>query len=189
MTSFVSCTSGSENGKAADDTDRKELGATGDSLAALAQKTLLQNVTNAIREGGPAYAVEFCNTKAGLLTDSVGKAAGSSIHRVTDKPRNGANILAGTAETRLFGQIRDSLENNGTLLPHYLLEDEKGGIVYYKPIVLGMPACLQCHGSPGKDIEEATLQKIKEKYPNDAATGYSLGQLRGLWKISFPAGE
>ncbi len=48
-----------------------------------------------------------------------------------------------------------------------------------------MPACLKCHGLPGKDIDANTLALLQKKYPEDKATGYKLGDLRGAWKISF----
>jgi len=55
---------------------------------------------------------------------------------------------------------------------------------YYKPILTALSACLQCHG-PEEEINPETLQKIKTLYPNDKATGYSINELRGLWKIGF----
>ncbi len=155
----------------------------GDSLSLLTQKALLQKVSGAIAEGGAAHAVAFCNLLAMPLTDSIADKNAVTIQRVTDKARNSANALLGEREIALFQKIQDSLRN-GSVQPHYLLDDEEGNTVYYKPIFLGMPTCLQCHGTPGKDIEAATFAKIKEKYPDDAATGYMLGQLRGLWKIT-----
>jgi len=162
--------------------DTPDLKTVGDSIAMLAQGTLLKNVTHAMQEGGPVHAIAFCNTEAGFLTDSVGAAAGYVIQRITDKPRNPGNQLS-EEEKALFDKIKTDIAQ-GTAQPHYLLED---GAVFYKPIVLGMPTCLKCHGSPGVDVEPATLSKLAELYPEDRATGYSLGELRGLWKITAPA--
>lgn len=174
---ITSCTSKKEH----KDSTSVDLSLVGDSLAMLAQATLLKNVSEAIQAGGTVHAIDFCHTKAGFLTDSIGTATGYSIQRITDKPRNPGNSLM-AAETELFSQIREDLLNQKAE-PHYLLEDDMGGVVFYKPIVLGMPTCLKCHGQPGVDIDSATIEKLAERYPNDAATGYSLGQLRGLWKI------
>lgn len=182
--SLVSCGQSEEKEDAV--VDRDALLMLGDSIAMLAQKTLLQNVSGAIAKGGADYAVDFCNLRALPLTDSIGKAGGVSIQRVTDRARNSANKISGEREIALFEQVRDSLAN-GKTATHYLLDGlEKGTMVYYKPIMVGMPACLQCHGAPGADIAMATLDKIKEKYPDDEATGYSLGALRGMWKITMP---
>jgi hypothetical protein len=57
--------------------------------------------------------------------------------------------------------------------------------VYYKPIKIGMPTCLQCHGKPKEDINEATASTIRKKYRFDKATGYAMGNLRGAWKLTF----
>ncbi|ODS84082.1 MAG: hypothetical protein ABS46_04740 [Cytophagaceae bacterium SCN 52-12] len=178
---FSSCSSSER--QAAETVDREAFIALGDSLSLLAQKTLLQNVSGAIAKGGAAHAVAFCNLRAMPLTDSIAYKNAVTIRRVTDKARNSANALSGEREIALFRKIQDSLQS-GSVQPHYLLEDESGRTVYYKPILLAMPTCLQCHGAPGKDIEAATLAEIKEKYPDDEATGYIPGQLRGLWKIT-----
>lgn len=62
-----------------------------------------------------------------------------------------------------------------------------GSTSFIAPIVLGNPLCLQCHGTPGEDIDPETLASIQKFYPNDKATGFKLGDLRGLWRITFPA--
>ncbi len=183
MTGFVFFSCSPSEKQTSEVIDKEAFTALGDSISLLAQKTLLQKVSGAIAEGGAAHAVDFCNIQAMPLTDSIAAKNGVTIQRVTNKARNSANALSGEREIALFQKIQDSLQN-GSAQPHYLLEDEDGRTVYYKPIFLGMPTCLQCHGTPDKDIEAATLAKIKEKYPDDAATGYMLGQLRGLWKIT-----
>jgi len=48
-----------------------------------------------------------------------------------------------------------------------------------------MPACMKCHGQAGKEIDAKTMEIISQKYPDDLATGYKEGDLRGLWKITF----
>jgi hypothetical protein len=36
--------------------------------------------------------------------------------------------------------------------------------------------CLTCHGSVGSDVAAA----LRERYPDDRATGYALGDFRGI---------
>jgi hypothetical protein len=59
-----------------------------------------------------------------------------------------------------------------------------GKATYYKPILIGMPTCLKCHGSE-KEIDSKTLEIINDRYPNDLAKGYKMGDFRGAWKIEF----
>ena len=44
--------------------------------------------------------------------------------------------------------------------------------------------CLACHG-PRETIEAETLARIDALYPQDAATGYAAGDLRGAFSASI----
>ncbi|CAN0317700.1 unnamed protein product, partial [Chrysoparadoxa australica] len=59
-------------------------------------------------------------------------------------------------------------------------------LIFTQPIAIGNGMCLNCHGEPKEQIKEDVLAAIKSKYPNDVATGYSLGQLRGMWSVKIP---
>lgn len=151
--------------------------ALGDSLAINAQQTLLFNVGNAMKNGGPVNAISFCNINASRLTDSLSIADNVKISRITRKTRNQKNRAS---EDELM--ILAELENNSifdTLI-------ENGNFrTYYKSIRIGMPTCLKCHGTTDEDIDPATLEKLKVLYPKDQATNYSMGEFRGAWKIIF----
>jgi hypothetical protein len=70
-----------------------------------------------------------------------------------------------------------------TLTPSvYIVGDQ---VEYYQPIVIGSGACLLCHGDPAKQISRETMSVIREHYPNDLATGYTMNDFRGVWKITF----
>ena len=75
------------------ETEKAEKLAIGDSISNIAQATLLQNVSNAMKAGGPVHAVDFCNIQAVPLMDSVSKANNVKVERVTDKNRNPDNYL------------------------------------------------------------------------------------------------
>jgi len=150
----------------------------GDTISAQVQKVLLSNVMQAIKAGGPEYAVTFCNERAMPLTDSLAKANNCMIQRVSDKYRNPANKLT-EYDQEIWKQLNSSTPANPVLVA------ENGKMVFYKPIKIAMASCLTCHGTAGKEINEKTAKIISEKYPNDLATGYEEGDLRGLWKITF----
>lgn len=148
-----------------------------DSIATASQKELLKNVSTAFRKGGTVYAVGFCNIMAIPITDSLSEAHRVLISRITDRTRNPENGLTTENDKAVFGSFRE----NKDLVDSLLTENSK--IVYYKRINTSMPTCIKCHGNPEKDIEPATLAKIKTLYPNDQATGYSMNEFRGLWRI------
>lgn len=157
--------------------DGIQLKANYDTIATLSQKALLMNVAGALKKGGTEYAVEFCNDKAMPITDSLSKQYQVSISRITNQTRNSSNNLKTETDKAVF----KSFENNPSLIDSLVLEGEN--YAYYKRINTALPTCIKCHGNPESDIEPATYTKIKTLYPNDKATGYSMDELRGLWKI------
>ena len=180
---LVSCNQG-EEGVTISEADKESTIVLGDSISKIAQATLMQNVSKAMKEGGPVHAVEFCNLRAIPLTDSISKAHQVIIERVTDKNRNPTNNLSTENDRTAWEKFKSAFSSQSVEPVHYLHEENET-LVYYKPIAIGMPTCLKCHGTPGQDVDEATAQKIKEKYPNDKAMKYQLGDLRGMWKITF----
>ena len=63
----------------------------GKNIAASTQAILGKNLMNAMAKGGPEYALEFCNSKAIPLTDSMAIVHKTAIKRVSDKVRNPLN--------------------------------------------------------------------------------------------------
>ncbi len=147
----------------------------GDSMATEAQTVLMKNVAAAIQKGGTDYAVEFCNTRAIPLTDSIAGHLDVGIQRLSDKNRNPDNVIQTPMDSKAWQKIQSEKM-------HVLEQDDKGEVFYYKPISIAMPTCLNCHGG-NNDITESTREIIAQKYPNDKAIGYKLGDLRGMWKI------
>ncbi len=177
--SFLSCNSSQQKTTATERViDTASVMLRGDSIASEVQKILLANVMQAMKSGGPVYAVSFCNEQAIPLTDSLAKEYNCRIKRVSDKYRNPANKLS---ETDL--KIWTKISLSAAMSP--VVSAENGNIVYYKPIIIAMPACLKCHGSSGKEIDTKTLEIIRKNYPEDQATGYKEGDFRGMWKITF----
>jgi hypothetical protein len=178
FTVAISCNNRQKSSETVKTTDTLDILKRGDSITTQVQKVLLENVMLAIKSGGPAYAVTFCNEKAMPLTDSMAKVHNCLIQRVSDKYRNPDN-----KPTATDSDILAKLSSSNPMKP--VLVSENGNMVYYKPIKIAMPACLKCHGSEEKDIDLTAIEIIRQKYPNDLATGYKEGDLRGLWKITF----
>lgn len=149
----------------------------GDRISSEMQTVLLQNVSGAIQKGGTEYAVEFCNLEAMPLTDSISQKFDVKIQRLTDKNRNPKNAISSESDATAWGKIKTDKTD-------FISQNKQGDIYYYKPIMMGMPACIQCHGNRN-NISEKTLELIDLKYPDDQAVDYELGDLRGMWKIKM----
>jgi hypothetical protein len=48
----------------------------------------------------------------------------------------------------------------------------------YKPLTIG-EVCLKCHGDIDK-MDKSLVEELAKQYPNDKATGYKLGDFRGV---------
>jgi len=155
----------------------------GDKITSMTQAELLKNVSQAMHQGGPGYAVEFCNLRALFLKDSLSKVNDCEIRRLAEKYRNPLDMPQTETEKEQLKLYRQDFDNGTSLQSAVYLFDDR--IEYYRPIMLAKETCLKCHGMPGTDIEDATMQKINERYPNDLATGFALNDFRGAWKVTF----
>lgn len=145
------------------------------------KKTLGGELKAAMERGGVSEAVDYCNVHALLLTDSIGKRYAATVKRVTDKPRNAANA-ATEAELKQLEQWRSLIAAGDQRV--VTAEETEEARNFYMPIKIEA-LCLNCHGIPGETLTPENQALIAAKYPNDMATGYQLGELRGLWHISF----
>ncbi|SDS24560.1 Protein of unknown function [Formosa sp. Hel1_31_208] len=149
---------------------------------ALTTKAVLgKNLMRTLQLKGTSAALEFCNTRAYPLTDSMALVHNASIKRVTDKPRN-PNNLASSSELSHIKRFKKQLNANLEIEPIVTETNEKVHVYY--PIITN-EMCLQCHGTPNQGIKKETLNKLVQLYPNDKATGYTINELRGIWSITF----
>ncbi|HBH21807.1 MAG TPA: hypothetical protein DDY13_00130 [Cytophagales bacterium] len=159
----------------------------GKEIAVSSQKALASQLKKAIKEGGPVHAVGFCNTRVNPIMDSLEQQYDAEIKRVSMHYRNPEDQPDGT-EKKILEAYQYSLDSG------YSLSDnvQKVGsqfILYTKPIVIDNPLCLNCHGEPGKEITQATMQKIDSLYADDKAKNHKFGDLRGMWSITLSKKE
>lgn len=145
--------------------------------------TLSTNLSGALKEGGVAHALQFCNVEAMPLTDSLSSHYGIEIRRASHRPRNPQN-QADSLELASIQAYINQLQENGELKP--FVYRHRGQILFHAPIRIASDLCLNCHGSPGTDIAKTDLEVIGDLYPEDQATGFEAGELRGIWSITFP---
>lgn len=159
--------------------------AEGQVITQAAFKTLSAHLQQAMAEGGVANALKFCNIKAMPLTDSLARSYGIELRRASHRPRNPAN-RADSMELATIQTYLGQIEANNELRPVVHASGQQ--ISYHAPIRIPGALCLNCHGQPASDISESDLRVIQKLYPEDEATGFSVGELRGIWSIRFPAG-
>ena len=162
--------------------DKKEYIVKGKEIALNTAEHLEGQLTKSMKEGGVIKAVPFCNTMAMPLTVEMSEKNSASIKRTSHKVRNEKNS-PNDDESRILKQYKNLLEENEPLRPVVEL-DESGKPHFYAPILL-QQKCLTCHGVIGENVTSKTDSIIRSFYPNDIATGFTEGDLRGIWSISF----
>jgi hypothetical protein len=145
----------------------------GDSLTATADTLLRRTLARELAAGGVAQALSFCRPETYHFVDSLARVLHATARRVSSRPRNAASKAILLPE----GMQSDTMR---------LIRRQSQEIFFYqRPIVLNNRICLRCHGEVGKDISPADYALIKQKFPQDQAIGYQLGQPMGAWQLSL----
>ena len=153
------------------------------ALVASFQSALQSELLGAMKKGGPASAIEVCRDRAPAVASGISRESGWTVARTALKVRNPKNapdpwekkVLEEFANRAALGEDVASMEKSEVV--------ETGGTKvfrYMKAIRTG-EACLACHGASMKPEVEA---KLKALYPDDRATGFSAGDLRGAFTLT-----
>jgi hypothetical protein len=150
----------------------KEAGA----AAVLPLKRSLKGALVAGLEEGPINAISVCRVQAPELAKKASNA-GVKVGRTSRKLRNPANAPKPWMEPflELYETDPESRE------PAAVIVDEQT-VGYVEPIFM-QPLCVTCHG---ETLAPDLAAKIGELYPNDQATGYAAGDLRGVFWAELP---
>lgn len=151
----------------------------GRMLSQRAAETLNARLNASLQQGGTEGAVAFCSLKGLPLLDSLEEAHGVHFRRAAVRYRNPEN-RANAQEAEHIARYEAELAEGRALEP-VVVETTGGKTLFFSPIVLA-PNCTQCHG---KEIEPAVMAQIKARYPEDRATGFDPGQIRGLWSLEL----
>lgn len=146
-----------------------------DAIQAMAG-SLMGELTAALDEGGPDGAIEVCSMRApeiaGMISNQYGVILGRTSHRL----RNPSNLPPGWAVELVQNQAAE---------PTWLVGPD-GRVAGLLPIPT-RAECGMCHG-PREEISEEVLAKLDEYYPEDTATGFAEGDLRGWIWVEAPRG-
>lgn len=157
----------------------------GQGVAKATFEQLFAQVKAKMETEGPVGAVDYCSVAALPLVDSLSTVQGVRIKRTSDRLR-APHDAPDTDEQRRLDEVLALLAEGAQpteVPPQALVLGDS--IVFYQPILINMPNCLKCHGTPGLEVDSLTMDILARKYPNDAATGYAVGDFRGLWSIRW----
>jgi hypothetical protein len=145
--------------------------------------SLQSELKAAMKTGGPINAISVCQTKAPQIRAQFSQKAGFEIARTSLKPRNAGNAPDEWEKTVLeqFEKRKAQGEDPKTLEFHQVVETDGQRQLRYMKAIPTAEVCLLCHGATiAPDIQA----KLKELYPDDKATGFKVGDLRGAFSIT-----
>lgn len=137
----------------------------------------------AMQEGGPQAAIGVCADEAPQIAREVSKETGFTVGRTALRVRNPENApdaweteqLEHFIEAVRAGAVIDELE-----VAEITQDQGETMFRWAKPIPLG-PMCATCHGEA---VSPDLLSEIEARYPDDAATGFAIGEVRGMFTVS-----
>lgn len=149
--------------------NQKKLLAAKDALFTKLSGKLMETMA----QNGPVAAIAVCNQEASKIAAEVAQQQGVQIGRVGVRLRNPNNVAPDWAIELIAAKT-----NTPTFLK---LADGKDAALL--PIKL-QATCLMCHG-PKEQIAADVLAQIAKLYPDDRATGFQEGELRGwFWVVT-----
>lgn len=144
------------------------------------EKSLGGRLKAAMTTGGPVAAIAVCHEEAVPIAQAVSEQHNVTVKRVTDRPRNPDNA-ANEDELRVLAEFYARMNASADQTPERLTTDSQGTTRYYRAIQI-KPLCLSCHGST---VSAEVAHALATHYPEDQATGYALGELRGAFVVTW----
>jgi len=147
------------------------------------QQALLAKLTAAMASGGPAAAVGVCRTDARAIADAVAKKHGIELGRTSHRVRNPANAPRAWAR-----MIVDGGSGAAASAEKVRTVDLGERIGVLRPIGTA-ETCTRCHGAED-EVRRNIGATLAAAYPEDRATGFAPGDLRGwMWAEVPKAGR
>lgn len=149
------------------------------AIKALAAE-LKSTLQSAMKAEGPIKAISVCNEQAPKLAQKVSNEKGMEVARTSLKVRNELNapdawelsVLEQFEQRKAKGEPVAAIEYSETT-------QHNGNRVFrYMKAIPADDVCLMCHGT---NIPGALSAKLNQLYPNDQATGFNKGDIRGAF--------
>jgi hypothetical protein len=176
-------------GSAAKPVDLEGLAEAARQTVQLFKDRLKGQLSAAIKSDGAANAISLCQTIAPDLSTELTDSSGFEVLRTSLKLRNPENapgaweleVLKSFQERAAAGTDPDKLESYGEVVT-----PEGDRLFRYMRGIPTAELCLNCHGS---EIRPDVKAELVRYYPDDKATGYKLGELRGAFSLVKLIGE
>jgi hypothetical protein len=144
---------------------------------------LQTELKSAMQTGGPVAAIAVCNTRAMPITEKIAAGKGMQLSRVSLKNRNPLNAPSDwqTAVLEDFEKKKSAGKDIATLTWSETVKVDGVQEFRFMKAIPTAPVCLKCHGT---GIAPEISQILAKLYPEDQATGFSEGDIRGAFVVT-----
>lgn len=139
-------------------------------------------LTTAMTKGGPVAAIETCRLQAPGIAAKLSAAGDWQVSRTSLRTRNQGNRPDAWEQAGLEA-FEKALKNGspaGKLVQSAIVEDAGGRSFRLLKAIPTGKLCLKCHGDA---LVPEVQQALKVSYPNDQATGFHQGDIRGAFSL------
>ena len=142
----------------------------------------------AVSSKGPAGAISVCRREAPAIAGRLSGANGWWVARTSLQVRNPANEPDAWEHGVLeyFEARRQAGEDPATLEYAEVVELGGGRVFRYMKAIPTGPICVLCHG---KNLDSSVQAELQRLYPQDKATGFAPGDIRGAFTLIRPLGQ
>lgn len=141
--------------------------------------TLKPKLKGAIADGGLVDAINVCSVEAPKIAQTLSAETGWQVKRVSLKARNKSSAMPDAFERIVLEQFNER-QASGEAAASMMFSQMVGDEYRFMKAQGVQGLCLNCHGdSLQPDVKKA----LAERYPDDTATGYSLGEIRGAFSL------
>ena len=181
---FISCGNDQVQIVKPTEAEKQEIGSVGQEATGILLKTLQAELMGTIEAKGISEAISVCNERAMSLTDSLSENLSrvKDIKRTSFKYRNPRN-KPDSYEAEALEFYKSNPENLNEVFIQKIIDRSGTHFRYYKPLTV-KPLCTFCHGSV-ENMAPDLANKIQDLYPDDKASGYNIGDFRGVVRVSI----
>jgi len=157
------------------------------SVATSVPPKLLAVLQEEVARGGPEGAIAVCREQAPALARAASEQSGWTVRRVSLRNRNPKAVPDAWERAALedFDRRAAAKESPATLERAEVTLVNGQPVQRYMRALPTLALCTQCHGTAAQ-LSPAVTARLRALYPDDRATGYAVGDIRGAMTLSRP---
>lgn len=142
------------------------------------QAALQGELGAALKQAGPVGAIGVCQSAAPAIAADMSDQGELTVSRIARRNRNPGNAVPAELDA-LYQQLEREPLRDGN--PHVVTAVVQNREVFMRALPMKEQPCAQCHGT---NIAPEVQAAIAASYPDDQATGFAAGDLRGAMLIT-----